>query len=175
MDQILRQPSQEAVGIKGSPCHQESHGGVPRGSRDSSRAAKNSFALKYKKSTKISLETFSIFLKHPKKKKTTKNKEGVSVRVSSPTTQPMAHCQSWGGLRARRGCRRFYGNNGLHGEGGSGRRQKAPQGWGRMLRTSAPGCWPGRPPRIPPLCANQSPFHHTRQLRGLCSMQSRLS
>lgn len=34
-----------------------------------------------------------------------------------PKMQPMAHSQSWGGLRARRGCRRFYGNNRLYGEG----------------------------------------------------------
>lgn len=46
------------------------------------------------------------------------------------------------------------------GRGGLGRRQKAPQGWGRMLRTSAPGCWPRWPPpqpRIPPLCKSK-PF-----------------
>lgn len=129
------------------PATRKAMGVSPGGSRDSCRAAKNSFALKYKKSTKISLETFSIFLKHPGKTKQNKQlKRELSVRVSSPEMQPMAHSQSWGGLRARRGCRRrFYGNNRLYGEGGWGRRQKAPQGWGRMLCTSAPGCCPGGP------------------------------
>lgn len=44
-------------------------GAAPGGSGNSSQAAKNSFALKYKKIYKNQFRNFFFFLKHPKKKK----------------------------------------------------------------------------------------------------------
>lgn len=68
---------------------------LPAAPGHSSRAAENSFALKYKKNLqKKSLEIlFFFFLKHSKKKK--KGEED-SVMVSSSEIKPIAQSLSWG-------------------------------------------------------------------------------
>lgn len=157
------------------------------------RAAENSFALKYKKIYKNQLEiclsgfVFPKNIPHhppppPPKKKTKKEGDSITApllwnethRIQPELGEVMGMWKGVGQADELLYWRVMLAGK-KEGRGGwlcLGRRQKAPPAWGGTPHASAPG---RRAPQHPLVCANQSPFQHTRQLRVLWSMQSRLS
>lgn len=139
-------------GLLQQACHRESS---PRGSGNSSRAAKNQLYLKIQK---IYKNQFRNLFSPPQQNIKTKGKKGGEREcVGSPPLQRNPWHTAGAGEELGAGELFYQVISRLWGRelGEEGRRLL---GVGvRMLRTSAPGCRPKRPPRIPPLCKSK-PF-----------------
>lgn len=129
MDQISSRQAAGPEGSSGKHATGKAGGAAPGAPGTAAGLQKNSFTLKYKKSTKISLETFSP---SPTKHKNKRKKGGGGERVwgSPPLQRNPWHTDGageelggWGTV--------LSGYITIMGQGVGGRRQKAPQGWGK--------------------------------------------